>query len=82
MGLSGHVIAVIHHKGKHVPLDPSIGRVFFKKDNKDLASIEDIIKDKGLIERVVNSYSRFFDTKRLFFYGYCKIIWPEGASEE
>jgi len=83
LGLSGHMIMAVHYKGQHVPLDAQVGCFFYKKGNKDLASIQDLIKDPWIADQAKNRYSRFFqDIKKLHLGYYGKVIWPENAPAE
>ncbi len=79
----GHCIIVVHYKGKRLPLDPSIGRIIFNRDNSCLASLEEIISDPELVERQVNYYSHYYHSmEKLSFADYGRVVWPENAPEE
>ena len=74
LGLSGHMIMAV---------DAQVGCFFYKKGNKDLASIQDLIKDPWIADQAKNRYSRFFqDIKKLHLGYYGKVIWPENAPAE
>jgi len=79
----GHCIIVVNYKGKKIPLDPSIGRIIFNRDNSCLASIEEIVADPELVDRQINYYSHYYPSMENLSYGtYGKVVWPENAPAE
>jgi len=79
----GHCIIVVHYRGKHIPLDPSIGRIFFNRDNTALASVEELVADPELVDRQTNMYSKYYPcAQNLSFSSPGRVIWPENAPAE
>ena len=82
--INNHVITVVHYKGRHVPLDPSVAKVFYSYDNRDFASYEELLKDARLVSKSGEKYVRLFqrDTVTHYIDHYGRTTWPAGAPAE
>ena len=78
LGLSGHIVTAVRYKGREIVLDPSMGTFFYRWDNKEPASVEELLHDPALVDRGGISYSKDFfrEEKTLSRYGYRDVIWP------
>jgi hypothetical protein len=73
----GHLVAIVHINGKHVPICSTSGTFFYRWNNRELATVEDLLGDKALAERGGRTYSVLFsDRKFLGLGGSGKILWP------
>ena len=87
VGIPGHVTTVAEYRGKWVHLDPSVGRIYFLRDNKTLASMEDLLKDPELAGRA-GKYLEAFHRKGSespdapVFNPPHSGVWPSGAPAE
>jgi hypothetical protein len=87
VGIPGHVTTVVEFRGKLVHLDPSVGRFYFLRDNKTLASMDELLQDPTLAGRA-SPYLEVFHRKAStepdtpMYYRPDRGIWPAGAPEE
>jgi hypothetical protein len=83
IGCEGHVITVVHQDGRHVLLDPSVGRFYYLWDDRTLASPEDVAADLRLADRAGKHLRKYFEgMARFTYYGCCRGNWPAGAPRE
>ncbi|MCZ7647132.1 MAG: hypothetical protein M5U26_18060 [Planctomycetota bacterium] len=86
VGVPGHVTTVAEFGGKWVHLDPSVGRFYFLRDDKTLASMEDLLADPSLAARAGKYLEAFHrkaseDPEAPIFYRPERGVWPSGAPE-
>jgi len=83
VGCEGHVVAVVHLKGRHALLDPSVGRFYYLWDDRTLATPEDVAADLALADRAGKHLRKYFEgTARFTYYGCGVGNWPTGAPRE
>jgi hypothetical protein len=87
VGVPGHVTTVVEFRGKLVHLDPSVGRFYYLRDNKTLASMDDLLRDPSLAGRASPYLEKFhreasLDADSPHYYRPERAIWPVGAPEE
>lgn len=87
VGIPGHITTVVEFGGKWVHLDPSVGRFYYLRDDRTLASMEDILADPTLAARA-GKYLEEFHRKgseapdNPTFYRPELGVWPPGAPME
>lgn len=87
VGVPGHVTTVVEFRGKRVHLDPSVGRFYYLRDNRTLASMEDLLADPALASRAGRHLEAFHkkaseDADAPTFYRPERGVWPQGAPAE
>ena len=85
--IPGHVTTVAEFGGKRVHLDPSVGRFYFLRDNRTLASMEELLAEPELARRA-GAHLEELHRKAAqspgmpTYYGPDHGIWPPGAPAE
>ncbi len=87
VSIPGHVTTVIEYRGKRVHLDPSVGRFYYLRDNRTLASMEDLLADPALAGRTGKHLEECHRTAAKSpdsptFYRPDSGVWPTGAPAE
>ena len=83
LGCEGHVITAVHQNGRHVMVDPSVGRFYYLWDDRTLATPEDVAADLALADRAGKHLRKYFEgTARFCYYGCGTGVWPPGAPRE
>ncbi|MCW8129005.1 MAG: hypothetical protein KIS92_01345 [Planctomycetota bacterium] len=83
----GHVTTVVEYRGKRVHLDPSLGRFYYLRDDRTLASMEDLLADPSLAARAGRHLDAFHRKAALnpeapTYYPPERGVWPHGAPAE
>ncbi len=80
----GHVMTVVQKGEQEVLLDGSIGRFYYKKDNKTLAGPADLCKDHDIVERAGKGLVKYFPTmdRHRCYLPPAQVAWPQGAPIE